>query len=72
MAITETCGSCGSSIDLDRNDEVQLWRDWQKNHKCQMPVKDNFFSSASPQVEAASIGFVIAEHPGRRDTGLDE
>jgi len=34
MAISETCGNCGSSIELDRNDEVELWRSWQRTHLC--------------------------------------
>lgn len=72
MPISETCGSCGSSIELDRNDEVELWERWRKSHKCVVAAKESFFSAAAPVVESGTLGFTIAEHPGRRDTGFDE
>ena len=72
MSISETCGSCGSSVELDRVDEVELWQVWRESHKCVTRVTESFFSSAATQVEATTIGFAPAEHPGRRDTGLDD
>lgn len=72
MSISETCGSCGSSVELDRIDEVELWADWRKNHKCQVRVSESFFSQAAPVIESGSIGFAPMDLPGRRDTALED
>lgn len=60
MTISETCGNCGSSFEVDRTDEVALWRDWQKNHVCKAADKETFFSSAQPMIEQSEskLGFV--------------
>lgn len=59
MSINETCGNCGSSIDIDRNDEVQLWREWQATHNCKTKDDGSFFSQASPVIEQSEskLGF---------------
>lgn len=33
MMINETC-SCGASIEINREDELKLLRDWRKKHRC--------------------------------------
>ena len=60
MSISETCGNCGSSFEIDRTDEVQLWRDWQRNHKCKAIEKGEFFSAVATVVEQSEskLGFV--------------
>ena len=72
MSINETCGSCGSSVELDRNDEVELWERWRKTHKCMKAVSESFFSQANSVIESAPVGFAPAEDAGRRDVGFDE
>lgn len=60
MSINETCGNCGSSFEIDRNDEVQLWREWQAKHKCKTKDDGAFFSQASPLIEQSEskLGFM--------------
>lgn len=60
MSISETCGSCGSSFEADRSDELQLWKDWVIRHLCKPPVSESFFSAASPIIEQSEskLGFV--------------
>lgn len=67
MSISESCGNCGSSFEIDRNDEVTLWRDWQKHHICKAKDDAQFFSSASPLIEQSEskLGFM-------RDTQFDD
>lgn len=67
MAISETCGNCGSSLEIDRNDEVQLWREWQVSHNCKTKDDGAFFSQASPLIEQSEskLGFT-------RDTQFDD
>ena len=59
MSISETCGNCGSSFEIDRTDEVTLWRDWQRNHLCKTTEKAEFFSSPNTVVEQSEskLGF---------------
>jgi hypothetical protein len=67
MSISETCGVCGSSFEVDRSDELQLWKDWILRHLCKPPASSEFFSSASPMIEQSEskLGFV-------RDTQYDD
>lgn len=59
MSISETCGNCGSSFEIDRADEVTLWRDWQRNHLCKANDKGEFFSSVATVIEQSEskLGF---------------
>jgi len=63
LTISETCGNCGSSLEIDRNDEVGLWREWQKNHICKTPDKEIFFSSAAPLIEQSETKMGFAREP---------
>lgn len=67
MTISETCGVCGSSFEVDRSDELQLWKDWIGRHLCKPPAPSEFFSAASPLIEQSEskLGFT-------RDTQFDD
>lgn len=67
MSISETCGVCGSSFEIDRADEVTLWRDWVVRHLCKPAASSEFFSSASSVIEQSEskLGFT-------RDTQFDD
>jgi hypothetical protein len=67
MAISETCGNCGSSIDIDRADEVTLWRSWQRHHSCKAKDETGFITTAQTTTEQSEskLGFT-------RSTQFDE
>lgn len=59
QVISETCGNCGSSIELDRQDEVSLWRSWQTNHLCKAKDETGYITTAQTTTEQSEskLGF---------------
>jgi len=52
--INETC-SCGAAIEVNRDDELKLIREWRRTHKCQPPREF--------QGELASITHIADKEP---------
>jgi hypothetical protein len=51
MMLNETC-SCGASIEINRDDELKLIREWRRIHKC-VPKREDLGTLTS-QIEQAT------------------
>lgn len=71
MSISESC-SCGASIELDRSDELALWKDWKANHKCRDRNEALFAISDSSQISQLPDVTSPELHLGFRRQGFDD
>lgn len=56
MSIREVC-SCGAEIETDLPEQVELVKSWRKTHKHNSDKPDRMNTSATSNIESATLGF---------------